>query len=106
MTSFGEYREFLASDRDAKIESFINSISTNHTKFFREAHHFHHFRSHVVLPFAQSGGRKSAAVCDLVGRLFERRGAVHDCGRPEARDPRLRAAATSAFSRPISTPMS
>ena len=33
MNSFGEYREFLASD-GREIESFINSISTNHTKFF------------------------------------------------------------------------
>src|SRR5262245_29240745 len=56
MNSFGEYREFLASD-GREVESFINSISTNHTKFFREDHHFHHFRSHVVLPFAQSGGK-------------------------------------------------
>ena len=56
MSSFSEYREFLASDAK-EIESFINSISTNHTKFFREAHHFQHFRTHVVLPFAQSGGR-------------------------------------------------
>jgi chemotaxis protein methyltransferase CheR len=58
MNSFGEYREFLASD-PSEIESFINSISTNHTKFFREAHHFHHFRSQVVLPFAESRGRIS-----------------------------------------------
>jgi chemotaxis protein methyltransferase CheR len=56
MNSFGQYCEFLASD-GREIESFINSISTNHTKFFREAHHFQHFRTHVVLPFAQSGGR-------------------------------------------------
>ena len=56
MNSFGEYREFLASD-GREIESFINSISTNHTKFFREAHHFHHFRTQVALPFAQSGGK-------------------------------------------------
>ena len=62
MNSFSEYREFLASDAK-EIESFINSISTNHTKFFREAHHFDHFRTHVVLPFAQSGGRKSAVGC-------------------------------------------
>lgn len=56
MNSFSQYREFLSSD-GREIESFINSISTNHTKFFREAHHFQHFRTHVVLPFAQSGGR-------------------------------------------------
>jgi chemotaxis protein methyltransferase CheR len=56
MNSFGEYREFLASDA-REIESFINSISTNHTKFFREVHHFHHFRTHTALPFAQSRGR-------------------------------------------------
>jgi chemotaxis protein methyltransferase CheR len=56
MNSFSQYREFLASD-GREVESFINSISTNHTKFFREEHHFHHFRSHVVLPFAQSGGK-------------------------------------------------
>ena len=58
MNSFSEYREFLAGDPN-EIESFINSISTNHTKFFREAHHFHHFRAQVVLPFAESRGRIS-----------------------------------------------
>ena len=58
MTSFRAYREYLASpEGEREIESFINSISTNHTKFFREAHHFHHFRTQVALPFAQSGGR-------------------------------------------------
>lgn len=56
MDSFRAYREFLAED-GREVESFINSISTNHTKFFREAHHFHHFRTHTALPFAQSGGR-------------------------------------------------
>jgi chemotaxis protein methyltransferase CheR len=56
LNTFSDYREFLAGDAK-EIESFINSISTNHTKFFREEHHFQHFRSHVVLPFAQSGGR-------------------------------------------------
>ena len=56
MNSFSEYREFLAND-GREIESFINSISTNHTKFFREEHHFQHFRTHVVMPFAQTGGR-------------------------------------------------
>jgi chemotaxis protein methyltransferase CheR len=58
MTSFRAYREFLARD-EREIESFINSISTNHTKFFREEHHFHHFRAHIALPFAQSRGRNA-----------------------------------------------
>jgi chemotaxis protein methyltransferase CheR len=58
MSSFVEYREFLSSD-PREIENFINSISTNHTKFFREEHHFHHFRSNVVLPFTESNGRNT-----------------------------------------------
>ena len=43
------------------MESFINAISTNLTKFFREAHHFEHLRTHVATAFAQTAGRKPAA---------------------------------------------
>ena len=53
LDSFGEYRELLGRDQ-GEIENFINSISTNHTKFFREAHHFDHLRTHVAVPFVQS----------------------------------------------------
>jgi chemotaxis protein methyltransferase CheR len=49
LSSFQEYRDYLA-ESDREIESFINSISTNHTKFFRESHHFDHFRTHVAAP--------------------------------------------------------
>jgi chemotaxis protein methyltransferase CheR len=56
MTSFQQYRDYLA-ESDREIESFINSISTNHTKFFREGHHFDHFRSHVAVPFMQPAHR-------------------------------------------------
>jgi chemotaxis protein methyltransferase CheR len=52
LNAFSEYRDLLASD-EREIENFINSISTNHTKFFREAHHFDHLRSHVAVPFPQ-----------------------------------------------------
>src|ERR1051325_3019182 len=53
MTSFRAYREFLNSaDGEHEIESFINSISTNLTKFFRESHHFDHLRDRVAMPFA------------------------------------------------------
>jgi chemotaxis protein methyltransferase CheR len=49
-TAFKQYRDYLAENAD-ELESFINAISTNLTKFFREEHHFDHFRSHVVAPF-------------------------------------------------------
>jgi len=52
-----DYREYLDSDK-TEIERFINSISTNHTKFFREAHHFTHFRSSVAETFAQQDQKK------------------------------------------------
>jgi chemotaxis protein methyltransferase CheR len=58
LNTFQEYRDHL-SENDREIESFINSISTNHTKFFREGHHFDHFRTHVAVPFVQSGYRSS-----------------------------------------------
>ena len=61
LDTFSEYREILASD-EREIENFINSISTNHTKFFREAHHFDHLRTHIAVPFVQnaavSGNRR------------------------------------------------
>jgi chemotaxis protein methyltransferase CheR len=59
LPSFREYREYLAAN-PRELESFINSLSTNHTKFFRESHHFDHLRSHIATPFthAKGGGRK------------------------------------------------
>ena len=53
LASFREYRDYLAVN-GREIEMFINSISTNHTKFFREEHHFDHLRSHLILPFVQA----------------------------------------------------
>ena len=61
LTSFREYREYLDAN-PSELESFINAISTNLTKFFRESHHFDHLRTHVAVPFAQtargSGGNR------------------------------------------------
>jgi chemotaxis protein methyltransferase CheR len=55
LNSFRDYREYLA-DKAGKdeMEHFINAISTNLTKFFRESHHFDHFRDHVAVPFSRS----------------------------------------------------
>jgi chemotaxis protein methyltransferase CheR len=58
LSSFGEYREFLEGGDGSEIERFINSISTNHTKFFREDHHFTHFRTSVAHTFAQQDQKR------------------------------------------------
>jgi chemotaxis protein methyltransferase CheR len=55
-TAFKEYRSYLAENA-GELESFINAISTNLTKFFRESHHFDHFRSQVVTPFINGAQR-------------------------------------------------
>ncbi len=58
LTSFADYRAHLDADA-SEIERFINSISTNHTKFFREEHHFAHLRSSVAQPFVQQDNKRS-----------------------------------------------
>jgi len=55
LTSFRDYRSYLAAT-PSELEGFLNAISTNLTKFFRESHHFDHFRSHIAAPFAKANG--------------------------------------------------
>ena len=60
LTTFEDYRNYLTDHADQEMQLFINALSTNHTKFFREQHHFDHFASAVVAPFNEqhpSGGR-------------------------------------------------
>jgi chemotaxis protein methyltransferase CheR len=57
-TTFKEYRDYLIAN-ESELENFINAISTNLTKFFRESHHFDHFRTHVAVPFVQQAHGKS-----------------------------------------------
>lgn len=49
ISSFKEYRKFL--DTPAGIENetqhFVNALTTNLTSFFREEHHFEHFRGYI-----------------------------------------------------------
>ena len=60
LATFRAYRDHIAAN-EREIENFINSISTNHTKFFRESHHFDHFGPNVARAFAKAarggGGR-------------------------------------------------
>lgn len=53
LTTFREYRAYLA-ETPSELEAFINAISTNLTKFFRESHHFDHFHQNIAAPFAKS----------------------------------------------------
>lgn len=57
LRTFREYREHLASN-SSELENFINAISTNLTKFFRESHHFDHLRTQVAVPFVQAAHGK------------------------------------------------
>jgi chemotaxis protein methyltransferase CheR len=60
LTAFRDYRAFLGGAGGAsEMQNFVNSISTNLTKFFRESHHFDHFRTAVVVPYANARGRSS-----------------------------------------------
>ncbi|HEX5777959.1 MAG TPA: protein-glutamate O-methyltransferase [Xanthobacteraceae bacterium] len=57
LRTFREYHEFLEGPQGGgEKERFINSVSTNHTRFFREAHHFTHFRTSVAANFARAHG--------------------------------------------------
>ncbi|MGE0566189.1 MAG: protein-glutamate O-methyltransferase CheR [Pseudolabrys sp.] len=55
LPDFKSYRDYLTKN-EREIENFINSISTNHTKFFRESHHFDHLHANVTAPFGHQRG--------------------------------------------------
>ncbi len=55
LSSFKEYCALLNSSKGVdEIGFLINAITTNLTKFFREPHHFEHFRSHVLPELVKS----------------------------------------------------
>ena len=55
LTSFRDYCTLLNSRKGAdEIGFLINAITTNLTKFFREPHHFEHFRGQMLPELAKS----------------------------------------------------
>ena len=56
--SFAEYRQYIEGSSD-EIERFINSISTNHTKFFRERASLHPFPRHRARDLRRAGAQAS-----------------------------------------------
>jgi len=47
INNFAEYLALLESDNEAEWEQFANSLTTNLTSFFREAHHFPVLAEHL-----------------------------------------------------------
>lgn len=55
MKNFSDYISFINSnDGDEEAINFINAITTNLTKFFRENHHFEHMRNKILKPMLES----------------------------------------------------
>lgn len=49
--SVGEYCAYLTDDISGKeLLNFINAVTTNLTRFFREPHHFEHLKTEVLKP--------------------------------------------------------
>ena len=49
MESFSQYLAFLESERgDQEATDFVNSMTTNLTRFFRESHHFDYLRNDIL----------------------------------------------------------
>lgn len=47
LTSFRDYLALLESNNETEWEAFVNSLTTNLTSFFREAHHFPLLAEHI-----------------------------------------------------------
>ncbi len=45
---FSDYLDSLKDERSAEWEQFVNSLTTNLTSFYREAHHFPAFAEHLL----------------------------------------------------------
>lgn len=58
MSSFAEYLQYLDQNLTSEATSFINSLTTNLTSFFREPHHFRYLKDRL-LPDIKAAAHKS-----------------------------------------------
>ncbi|WP_443026282.1 CheR family methyltransferase [Sphingomonas sp. CCH5-D11] len=56
--NFQEYVRLVQKDREERA-AMVVALTTNHTHFFREAHHFDHFRA-TTMPWLQQRARRGA----------------------------------------------
>lgn len=48
LTTFAEYRAYLDGPKgNTELQNFVNALTTNLTAFFREEHHFDHFKKEI-----------------------------------------------------------
>jgi chemotaxis protein methyltransferase CheR len=71
LDTFEQYLELLKANNSDETARLINAITTNHTRFFREPHHFEHLRG-----YAPDYGTWTQ-FADMVGGLFIRRGTLY-----------------------------
>lgn len=63
MGSVAEYCAFLKSPAaGAELPELINAVTTNHTAFFRERHHFDHLRKEVLPRLVQERGNRRGRI--------------------------------------------
>ena len=63
LTSVAEYCAFLKTPAaESEIPELINAVTTNHTAFFRERHHFDHLRKDVLPPLLAERGPKRGRI--------------------------------------------
>jgi chemotaxis protein methyltransferase CheR len=63
LRSVTEYCELLRGpDADRELPQLLNVLTTNHTAFFRERHHFDHMRSHALPEIYTRAGRGDGRV--------------------------------------------
>lgn len=65
MTNFDEYCSLLQAPGSEELSNFVNAITTNHTAFFREPHHFEYLRDEALphLITARKASRKIRIWC-------------------------------------------
>ena len=62
LPTFADYCDRLKGpEGEAEFGYLINAITTNHTRFFREPHHFHHLRNVILRQFAKDYRTKKVA---------------------------------------------
>jgi chemotaxis protein methyltransferase CheR len=63
MNSIAEYCAFLRRPEAAdEITDLINALTTNHTAFFRERHHFDHLRRDALPALLRPGGMRNGRI--------------------------------------------